>query len=368
MKNWLYLTPEGLAAPTMDWPCCTWSETGQRQPATLNHAAQSLKGQPVDVLLPMELCSWLCSEPWPSRRAPDARTLAFAIEEQLSETLERLHLSMGSRDSLGRYPLMVIGRERFAAVLALLAEGGIEVRSVCVDADVLPCDQAIGVWWFGRWLLGGALPARLTLTEDALVLMMPHLPSDIQWRDERYDTVETDSWLRLEHGNAINLLQGDFAPRRLRMPWRLGGLAMLMIALLNWGASETRIRFLDSESRQLYSRSEQQFKALYPQQTRIVDLSAQLKALQGQGTKAQDGRVAGLVKLVEQVIGASNVEVQRIEFREGDGWRIQLTANNFAELEQLRERGRQQGMTMRVDSSNKARQRVQATLTVEQGA
>ncbi|MNP51275.1 GspL periplasmic domain protein [compost metagenome] len=75
-----------------------------------------------------------------------------------------------------------------------------------------------------------------------------------------------------------------------------------------------------------------------------------------------------MVNLVEQVIGASNVEVRRIEFREGDGWKVQLTANSFAELELLRERGRQQGLPVRLDSSSKEGNRVQATLSVEQGA
>ena len=74
------------------------------------------------------------------------------------------------------------------------------------------------------------------------------------------------------------------------------------------------------------------------------------------------------MKLVEQVIGASNVEVRRIEFRAGDGWRIQLSANSFAELEQLRERGREQGVPLRIDSASKERNRVQATLTVEDRA
>ena len=66
-------------------------------------------------------------------------------------------------------------------MLALLAEAGIEVRSVFVDADVLPDDQALGVWWFGRWLLGGGLPARLALSEDGLTLLGPALPAGIQW-------------------------------------------------------------------------------------------------------------------------------------------------------------------------------------------
>ncbi|MNX34549.1 GspL-like protein [compost metagenome] len=367
MKNWLYLTADGLGTVTSDWPCCMWSPTGHRQRMPLQQAAQALNGQAVDLLLPMELCSWLRSEPWPSRRRPDSQTIAFAVEEQLSEPLEKLHLCVGARDAQGRYPVVVIDRKRFASVLELLAGAGIEVRSVYVDADVLPSGQPLAVWWFGRWLLGGGLSARLTLMEDEVALLGPGLPQDIQWRDERQDAAESDLWLNGTHELAIDLLQGDFAPRRKRLPWRLGGIAMLMVLLLTWGASETRIRFLDHESRQLYSRSEQQFKTLYPEQTRIVDLAAQLKTLQSQGSEPQGGRIAGLVNLVEHVIGASNVEVQRIEFREGDGWKIQLTANSFAELELLRERGRQQGIAVRLDSSNKDRDRVQATLTVEQG-
>jgi general secretion pathway protein L len=366
MKTWLYLTAEGLDSPSFDWLCCVWSSTVQRQLMPLNQAPQVLKGQAVDLLLPMELCSWVRSEPWPSRRRPDAQAIAFAIEEQLSESLEKLHLSVGARDSQGRFPVMVIDRERFAAVLAVLAEVGIEVRSVFVDADLLPQDQPWGVWWFGRWMLGGGLPARLTLADEGLALLRPGLPPDIQWRDERQEDV--DQWLSGGHGQAVNLLQGDFAPRGKRLPWRFAGTAMLMLLLLNWSASEVRIHFFESQSRELYSRSEQQFKALYPEQTRIVDLAAQFKALQSQGAETKASRIAGLVKLVEQVIGASNVEVQRIEFREGDGWKIQLTANSFAELELLRERGRQQGLPVRIDSASKDRDRVQATLTVEQEA
>ncbi|MEG0859137.1 MAG: type II secretion system protein GspL [Pseudomonas sp.] len=366
MKTWLYLTAEGLAAPSADWPCCLWSSTGQRHPMPLEQAAQALNGKPVDLLLPMELCSWLCSDPWPSARRPDAQAIAFAIEEQLGETLEKVHLSVGARDPQGRYPVMVINRERYGAVLALLVEAGVEVRSVFVDADLLPQNQPSGVWWFGRWMLGGGLAVRLTLSNDALALIKPILTLDSQWHDEREGDV--DQWLIDGHGQAINLLHGDFAQRRNPLPWRVGGLAILTLLLLSWGASETRIRFLENESRQLYSRSEQQFKALYPEQTRIVNLAAQLKTLQSQDTQPQGGHIADLVKRVEQVIGASHVEVQRIEFREGDGWKVQLTANSFSELELLRERGRQQGLPVRIDNASKERDRVQATLAMEPGA
>lgn len=368
MKTWLYLTPDGLAVSSLEWPCCVWSSTGQRQTMTLGQAAYALKGQVIDLLLPMELCSWVRSDPWPSKRRPDRQAIAFAVEEQLSVPLEKVHLSVGARDPQGRYPVIVIDREYFADLLKRVAEAGVQVRSVRVDADLLPGDQALGVWWFGRWLLGGGLPVRLALAEDEMALLKPGLPWDIHWRDEREDRADIDQWLTLENGQAIDLLHGDFTQGRKHLPWRLVGLTVGVLALLSWGASETRIRFLENESAELYRRSEQHFKALYPEQTRIVDLAAQLKALQNQGAEPQGSRIAGLVNLVEQVIGASNVEVQRIDFREGEGWKIRLSANSFAELELLRERGRQQGLPVRVESASKERERVQATLIMEQDA
>ncbi|WP_392893585.1 type II secretion system protein GspL [Pseudomonas migulae] len=365
MNTWLYLTAEGLTEPSTDWPCYLWSSTGQRQLVPLHQAAQTLDGQPVDLLLPMELCSWVRSDPWPSKRQPDANAIAFAVEDQLGEMLEKLHLGVGVRDSEGRYPVMVIARERLAAVLALLAEASVAVRSVYVDADVLPGTEAVVVRWFGRWLIGGGMAARLAVSDEGLAALRPALSPDIRWIDERHDAVDVDQCLALRQVRAINLLQGEFSPRGKRLPWHFAGLALVMLLLLTWGASATRIHFLEGETRQLYARNEQQFKALYPEQSRIVDLATQLKVLQSQTVEPQKTRVAGLVSLVEQVIGASHVDVGRIEFRAGDGWKVQLTANSFAELEQLRERARQQGVPVRLDSASKERDRVQATLVVE---
>lgn len=365
MNTWLYLTAEGLVSPSTQWPCCLWSSAGQRRPMSLSEVAQALDGQAVDLLLPMELCSWVCTEPWPTKRHPGAQAIAFAVENQLADAIENLHLGIGARDREGHYPVMVINRVRFAEVLALLEDSGIEVRSVFVDADVLPGTGPVVVRWFGRWLVGAGASARVAMEDAGLAVLRPLLPADTRWIDERHDAVDIDPCLTLDHPQAINLLQGPFAARRQHLSWRLGALALLTILLLTWGASASRIEFLDGETRRLASQNEQRFTTLYPDQTRIVDLVTQLKVLQSQAAEPQKTRIDGLSNLIEQVVGASPVEVRRIEYRAGDGWRLQLTANSFAELEQLRERGRQQGMPVRLDSANKEGNRVQATLTVE---
>ncbi|MCF4998054.1 type II secretory protein pull [Pseudomonas syringae] len=368
MNTWLYLTAEGIAEPSLNWPCCRWSASGTRQPMLLHQAAQALAGQTVDLLLPMELCSWVRSDPWPSKRRPVTQAIAYAVEDQIGESLEALHLSAGLRDAHGRYPLWVIDRERFAAVLSLLAGLGIKVRSVVVDADLMPAEKACAVRWFGRWLLGGALPLRLALTDENLPHLDGLLPDAIQRYDDRENPLALDRLLCGGFGAAIDLRHGEFAPSRSLRIWHLAGGTLLMLLLLTWGASETRLHFLDSETRRLYSENEQRFKALYPQHSRIVDLSAQWQAMQRQQGQSRETPMASLVRWVEQVIGASQVEVRRIEFREGGGWKVQLTANSFAELEQLRERGRQQGVAVKIEGASKARDRVMATLTLEAGA
>ncbi|MBO1537448.1 type II secretion system protein GspL [Pseudomonas sp. OA65] len=365
MKTWLYLTAEGLDAPGADWPCCVWSSAGERRRLPLYEAAGELSGRPVDVLLPMEMCSWLCSDPWPSRRQPRPQALAFAIEEQLSENLEALHISIGSRDRQHRYPMMVTQRARFQALLALLAEQGIDVRTVQVDADLLADDQAFGVRWFGRWLLGGGLSARTSLSVRALAALKSSLPEDIHWLDEERDCPGIDEWLLNAGGRPIDLLQGEFRRRRQPLPWRGAAATALGLLVLTWAFSEARIRFLEGETRLSYAQSEQRFRSLYPGQQRIVDLAAQFQAMQSRRGQREETEVARLVRLTEQVIGASNVEVQRIDFREGDGWKIQLTANSFAELEQLRERGQQNGLPVTLGSASKQDKRVQAILTLE---
>ncbi|WP_214510881.1 type II secretion system protein GspL [Pseudomonas brassicacearum] len=365
MKTWLYLTAEGLDAPCASWPCCVWSPTGERRRLPLHEAAGELNGRPVDVLLPMEMCSWLRSDPWPSRRQPRPQALAFAIEEQLSENLEALHISIGPRDRQHRYPMMVTERTRFRALLALLAAQGIEVRAVHVDADLLADEQAFGVRWFGRWLLGAGLSARMSLSARGLATLKPGLPEDIHWLDEERDRQGIDEWLLSAGGHPIDLLQGEFRRRRQPLPWRGASTAVLGALVLTWAFSEARLRFLESETRLLYAQSEQRFRSLYPGQERIVDLAAQFQALQSRRGQSQDTQVARLARLTEQVIGASSVEVQRIDFREGEGWKIQLTANSFVELEQLRERGQQNGLPVTLGSASKQNNRVQAILTLE---
>lgn len=364
MSNWLYLTAEGLATCDAGWPVGYWQADGEYRSVSLAEAATFLSGQSVRVILPMEICSGLRSEPWPGRRKPTVQALAYAVEDRLAEDLDGLHIAVGAAASDSRYPLLAINKERFEAILALLRDSGLQVVSVKVDADLLPDDQVYGVWWGGRWLLGGAIEARLALSPEDLEVLRPRLPDELfRMGPERQR--EIMALFMVGHLHAVDLLQGEFRRVSARWPWRTLVLSALALFAVSWGFTLARAHFLESAAGQLYEQSVQRFQSLYPEQTRIVDLAAQLKALQGR-TEQPESQMGRLLQLIEQVVGGSSVEVQRIEYRAGMGWTLLLTAGSFSDLERLRERGQGSGLPIRLGSASKDRERVQAVLTLEE--
>lgn len=367
MKTWLYLTAEGLPQPSSDWPCCFWRNDEVPQVMPLAQAATQLAGRNVVLILPMEACSWWLTDKWPTRRRPTAQALAYAIEDQLAQELDSVHVAAGRVDAAQRYPMLVIERQRLDALLHLLTSLGIEPASLHVDADLLPHDQPCGAWWFGRWIVGGALQARLALTDEARETLRDSLAAPLQWLNEPSTPLTVlGNVLSKNARQAIDLRQGEYCQVQRRWPWRLVGTALIMTFLVAWGFTQARSHFLEQEAGRLYAHSLERFKAMYPEQTRIVDLAAQLRALQSGAGVSDATRLARLRSLAEQVIGGSSVEVQRIEYRAGEGWKVQLTANSFAELEQLRERGRQSQLPIKLGSASKDQNRVRAVLTLEE--
>ncbi|MBV6753135.1 general secretion pathway protein GspL [Pseudomonas chlororaphis] len=364
MSNWLYLSAEGLATCDAGWPVGYWQAGGEYRGVTLAEVATLLSGQSVRVILPVEICSGLRSEPWPGRRKPTVQALAYAVEDRLAEELDGLHIAVGEAAKDSRYPLLAINKERFRAILGLLRDSGLKVESVKVDADLLPADQAYGVWWAGRWLLGGAFEARLALSPEDLEVLRPKLSGELCWMGaDRQDDIA--ALLVAGHPRGLDLLQGEFRQVRARWPWGALVLSALALFAVSWGFTLARVHHLESAAGQLYEQSVQRFQSLYPEQTRIVDLAAQLKALQGR-TDQPGSQMSRLLQLVEQVIGGSSVEVQRIEYRVGTGWTLLLTAGSFSELERLRERGQGSGLPIRLGSASKDRERVQAVLMLEE--
>ena len=123
MNSRLYLTAHS------DTRVYLWHGEKTAYETSLNEAAEVLGAHDVQLILPMEMCSWLLTEPWPGRRRPSVQALAFAVEDQLADDLDDLHIAVGPLDAQRRYPLLVIERQRFKNVLAQLQARGLNIRA-----------------------------------------------------------------------------------------------------------------------------------------------------------------------------------------------------------------------------------------------
>ena len=365
MNSWLYLPAEDFArSDDIDFTrACVhfWQDDTGVCRGGLHDAATAFRHHPVQVIVPMEMCSWLLTEPWPNKRRPGLQALAFAVEEQLADDLDALHIAVGPMDAQRRYPLWVTHKQRFSRVLDQLQALGLDIASVRVDADLLPREPACAARCHGRWLVGGAQDLRLALSDQDYDTVKAGLPADlIELPGERLNTL-----LSASGGEAINLLQGPFRPAAKALPWRSVCCCVGLTLAIALGFTHARSSYLETQAARLYALSEERFNILYPGQTSRLDLATQLRGLQQRGAAPADGHMVRLAHLVEQVIGASSVDVQRLEWREHGGWALTITASSFAELERLRERGEQSALPINVGNARQHGNRVQALLTLE---
>ncbi|PWB31110.1 type II secretory protein pull [Pseudomonas sp. SDI] len=351
-EHWLYLLPDGLAAPGSDWPTWRWRSDSQTPlAAPLHEAAQALGAVPMVLVLPQEMLGWdLCPAlgRWPSRQA-----LGFALEEQLAQPLETLHLAFGAALDDRRRAVLSVDRERFAAVLTLLAGHGLSALAVHADADLLAAEAPCAVWQAGRWLLGGGQAPRLALSAADAELLKPSLAA-LQWLPE--------APLPTRRTGAIDLLQGALRRRRKVLAWQAPVLTALLLLALACGFNELRTAGVNARLGALQVLNDKRFEALYPGVRRHDDLFAQLASLQQQA--APDTRLQRLAVISEAIVATGNLRLERVELQASGGWRLELLAEDLADLERLRQ-GRPQ---LALVQANMGAEGVQAQLLWEDEA
>ncbi|QWK94701.1 type II secretion system protein GspL [Plesiomonas shigelloides] len=143
------------------------------------------------------------------------------------------------------------------------------------------------------------------------------------------------------------ILGGEFAPRsaqaRQWRQWRSIAAALAMLALLLVGEQGVRWWQLTQAADQAATQAEQAYRALFPQQTRRVNMRAQLNAVlrQMRGQPPLQGLVPYLRKvalaLQDPALSRQPLQVKSLQYqRDQQSLRLQVQAAGFAELEQLR--------------------------------
>lgn len=364
----LFLSPGGGelgAASRLYWQ----PETGEGQWLTLGECAASLEGRPVALVLPMEqAASFLISLPTQKARWM-RQALPYAVEELLAEEVELFHLALGEMTADGRYRVFAIRRSLLGGWLDELQDRDVNVAAIYLDADLLPRDGDQALQVGERVLLGGELEARLAIAAERWPQFRGFCTTLVQ------PSVSDEPYQLLAQGRAkaVDLAQGEFAPRRDNQAWTVWKPFVALLAL--WavgylGFCMVQTWQLERRGDAFNAASVALYKELFPEDQRIVNLKAQFAEHLSQGQQSE----GGFLSMLEQASGAiaeakSPLTVVQVDYSQVRGdLALQIRAKDFSALEQLRQRLVEGGLKVQLGSASREEQGITARVVLGGGA
>lgn len=384
---------------------------GPVQRGSLAQAAGAAAGLGVVVLAPGTEVLLAAPVLPPGNSAKLARATPFALEEQLSEDVDRLHFAIGPRAADGATSVAVVSRDALGAWIRALESAGLAPRTLVADAAWMPENPGQTVLWLegdrlavrrpqsppfvveatpltaafeAAGLIGeppqaDALPRVL---ESAILHLTPpdweRVRDDVDGLLPRFETLRVQllpdgalPWLARgrDARDVVNLLQGEF----IRTPayvdrwreWRVA--AFLGIALLgvHVATDAARIHFADSAS----ARAERDIAALYaaampgvPMREPRAQMQARLRAVRA--AAAGPSAFLRTMQLLAMAIGqAPPTQLQSFAFSRGT-WDLTVSAKNVDALGRLSRMLARQGLHADIQSSTPTAGGVDAHLRI----
>lgn len=321
------------------------------------------------------------------------QAVPYALEDQFAEDVETLHFAVGARGPNGRTPVAVVARATLDEWLGPFRERGLRPDLLTSDLFGLPWDDS-GSWSAlaesDRVTVRSGAAAGFICDPSALdsYLQLAIAPEGTGLslhicNGSAHDFTRLSRSVDLRPGwplaldclmanlrtdTALNLLQGAYSPRRdlqqLWQPWRVAaGLATawLLVALVNAGIGQWQER---AELKRIEDANLQRFTALFPAETRIVDMAVQ--AEQQLAQRKGGGGPAGVFPLLEAAAQGlateSSLSLQSLQFREGALF-LSLSGNDLQSLDRLRAwYGKRSGVALEVQAANASSLGVQIRL------
>jgi general secretion pathway protein L len=346
------------------------------EPLAFAEAVADLSGT-WNLVLPVEAVT-ACAVLLPTQKARWLRqALPFAVEELLAEDVEQLHLALGEQLEDGRHRVFAVRRSWLQDWLALCPT---PPQAITVDADLLPHEGTQLLQLGRRWLLGGADVARMALNGEewsslAAVCPHPHIAypaaqqPGLQPVDERHELTDAYHWLAQQRVRN-NLAQGEFAVRSSGGDWQrwrplLGLLGLWLV--LQWGFNLAQGWHLQREADAYAQASADLYRDLFPEDSKLINLRAQLDQHLEAGGSSGQGRLLGMLAEVNQALidEGTPVTIEQLDFSDIRGdLAMQVQAPDFAELERLRERLQENGLAVQMGSASRESAGVSARLVI----
>lgn len=321
----------------------------------------------------------------------------YALEDQLAEDVDTLHFAIAADSPRRRTgeprPVAVVSREQMDAWLAPFKARNLRPLAVVPETLALPAPEA------GRWV-GLAEAGRVTVrtgTFTGFICPLSELAGYLQiadpearipvrlfvTRDAEADFTRFERPLELLPGygsglevlsrswkpdESINLLQGRYAPqedwKRLAQPWRVAGALALVWAGLAVAQQAAAVVRAGQELQRQDELNLARYQALFPAETRIVDLARQAEQqLAALRTGSRTPPLFLLLGSIGSALAANpGLTLQSAQFRDGS-LQLGLTGTDLQALENLRAwYGSHREATLEVQSANAGAEGVQIRL------
>lgn len=365
MIDCLFMAPggHGLADSRLYWQPAQGAGRWLDLPAL----GAELAGVPLALVLPGERLS-ACSVALPTSKARWLRqALQYAVEEQLAEDVEQLHLAMGEPQADGRVRVLAVRRDWLKALLAEAQAAGLQVDALHADFDLLPAEGCHALIQGERGLLGGAGDSRLVFPASDWPQLQAQL-GDVQLHQPH----DPFAWQAQQRGHAIDLAQGEFAVQRSSGRWQAwqpvaGLLGLWLVLQLAFDIGQAW--YFQHQGDAFAAQSRALYQELFPQDTRIVNLKAQFADHLSQAGSGQSQGLLGQLQQIRSAIGEAALTVDQLDYSQERGdLSLQVRAGNFGELEQLRQRLSEAGLPAQLGSANRDEQGVSARVVIGGGA
>jgi len=267
-----------------------------------------------------------------------AQALPFALEEQLAEDIEQLRIAHGPRASDGRLEARIIRRATLDALLADLAEAGIQPDGVFSELDALPHPaQGWTTLALPGLVLARAADGQALALEANLLAPLLDDASTVELAAPEGPWI----WLHrhLDERTAIDLMgdrrRASALDERLR-PWRVPAALAASALLLHTGLMAFETLRLNQQRATMQAEIERLAREAAPDVRRWVNPLIQLRQLAGGGAaRPEQAGMLALLSAAAPALGGQEAVKPGMFRYHNRALEMHLSANDSAAFERL---------------------------------
>jgi len=319
-------------------------------------------------------------------RAQWQAALPYALEEQLAQSLDDVHLVALNRDKQGRVTVAVVEKQRMQAWVDALQQYKLNQAWLIPECFSLGLNAASNpdpaseqqVWHIQDSQIESDTQLVRTGQYQGFSLAKAQWPEFLQRAQQLHESidivpVDQDLVIKPSGLRALNLRQGEFtAVSNAKGPWRAwqwpaGLVALWMVFLGVQTHLQTQQTLQQAQAYQ--QQTETLFRQLFPQTQRIVNIQVQTQAFLNQ-TEQQGAGLAPvqvLALLAPHLAKQTAIMLGRMDWQR-DGLSLRLSASTTDQLEQLLTSVRADlpaGAQARLQIQTVANNKVEGTLHVQ---